>query len=279
MSGGRHPERGLWALAALAGLSGIGGALGWARYVEPRRLDVTYWEVPLGGLLAGSQVSILHLTDLHVRTLALSPQRLIAALGPRALACRVLCLTGDFCDRVEEVDGVRRVLLPLLHAMALQDPRPVTSLAVWGNHDVHAGREVLEPVLSALGIRVLDNAAMAVGPLWVAGVGDLATGGASLEQAIGGVPPGAPYILLSHNPAIFRRAAAKGVPLVLSGHTHGGQVRLPGVALALGRRARYRSGWYREGDRALYVNRGIGMSWAPLRLGSPPEAAVLRLVP
>lgn len=273
---GSHPL--IIAAAALAGLGGLGGALGWARYVEPRRLDVSYWEVPLGGLPPGQEISLLHLTDLHVRRLALSPKQILTALGPRALACRVICLTGDFCDRPGEVEDVRRVLTPLLHAMALQDERPITALAVWGNHDVRTGVGELEPMLSSLGVRVLDNTAVPVGPIWVAGVGDLGTKGARLEKAVAAVPPGAPFLLLSHNPAIFARAAAIGVPLTLAGHTHGGQVHIPGISAAWGRRMPYRSGWYRHGNRALYVNRGLGMTWAPLRLGAPPEAAVFRLV-
>jgi predicted MPP superfamily phosphohydrolase len=247
--------------------------------VEPRRLEVTSWEVPLGGLR--SEVSLLHLTDLHVGSLALRPEDLIRRLGPAALACRILCLTGDFCDRPQEVPGVEAFLAPLLHAMALQGGGAVRAFAVWGNHDRRAGTERLAEVLGRLGVTVLDNRAVAVDGLWIAGVRDPTRREDQLEEAVAAIPPGAPFVLLAHNPSVFPRAVAAGVPLTLAGHTHGGQVRVGGVrALAAPHRHRYdRGGWYRQGDRAMYVSRGLGTSFLPIRLGARPEVAVFHLVP
>lgn len=270
-----------WLPAALVGAAAV--TVGWARYVEPRRLEVNLWDVPLEGLAPEAETTILHLSDLHVASMMLTPQELIAALGPVGLGARLLCLTGDFCDRPAEVPAVERFLAPLLHAMAVQGGHAVAAYAVWGNHDRKAGEAALGEVMQHLGVTVLHNAAVErEGGLWLAGVGDPTWHRDRLEQAIAPIPPGRPYVLLAHNPSIFRRAAEAGVPLTLAGHTHGGQVRLPGLErIAEPRASRpYRGGgWYRRGDQAIYVNRGLGTSFLPVRLGARPEAAVLHLHP
>lgn len=267
-----------WLPAGAVGLAAA--ALGWARYVEPRRLEVTAWEVPLGGLAPQSAVSLLHVTDLHVGSVAISPQILMRLLGPAALSSRLLCLTGDFCDRPAEIPAVEAFLAPLLHAMALQSGQAVAAFAVWGNHDAKAGVPALRTVMGRLGVVVLENEAVKVGDLWIAGVRDPTRHEDELERALAGIPPGEPFILLAHNPNIFPRAAAAGVPLTLAGHTHGGQVRVGGLQ-RLSRTGRNKygpGGWYRLGERALYVSRGLGTSFLPLRFGVRPEVSLFHLV-
>ena len=272
---------GLWWLPATAvGVAAV--ALGWARYVEPRRLEISTWEIPLEGLTPPGETTLLHLSDLHVGSLAFSPMELLGALGPEALAAPVLCLTGDFCDRPEEVGHVETFLAPVLHAMAVHGGRAVRAYAVWGNHDKKVGTEALALVMQRLGIAVLDNTAVEIGNgLWLAGVGDPTTRQDRLSEALAAVPQGAPHVLLAHNPSIFPRAAAAGVPLTLSGHTHGGQVRLAGVdkfAVQGGAAQPYRTGgWYRHDGQAMFVSRGLGTTFLPLRLGARPEATIIRL--
>ena len=275
-------NRGLWLLpAAVVGVAAV--ALGWARYVEPRRLEVLEWEVPLQGLAPEAATAILQLSDLHVRRLPFTPQELISALGPAGLSCPLLCLTGDYCDRPGEVGAVEDFLAPVLHAMALHTGRPVRAFAVWGNHDRVGGQGALGDVMARLGVTVLDNAAAeAVPGLWIAGVADPTAHRDRLGDALAPVPRGQPHLLLAHNPVIFPRAAEAGVPLTLAGHTHGGQVRIGNLDRAWRHdRARaYRDGgWYRQGQQAMYVNRGLGMTLVPFRLNARPEATILRLVP
>lgn len=275
-------SRGRWLVPAAAlGLAAV--TLGWARYVEPRRLEVLEWEVPLEGLAPEAATSILHITDLHVRRLPFTPQEVITAIGPEGLSCPLVCLTGDYCDHPPEVPRVEAFLAPLLHAMALHAARPVRVYAVWGNHDRIGGLPALGEVMARLGVTLLDNTAVeAVPGLWLAGVGDPTGHRDRLAQALAPIPPGQPFVLLAHNPAIFPRAVEAGVPLTLAGHTHGGQVRVGHLDRVWrhDRARKYRDGgWYRQGKQALYVNRGLGMTMVPFRLNARPEATIFRLVP
>jgi hypothetical protein len=92
--------------------------------------------------------------------------------------------------------------------------------------------------------------------------------------------PDDPAILLSHYPTVFDHAAANGIDLMLSGHTHGGQVKLDFVSREIAPRllnTPYVEGWYAKGESRLYVNRGIGTIGAPVRAGMPPEITVFEL--
>jgi predicted MPP superfamily phosphohydrolase len=116
--------------------------------------------------------------------------------------------------------------------------------------------------------------------LYVGGVDDTWTRRDDVARAMSGRPPGAPAVLLAHDPDLFPAAAAAGADLVLSGHTHGGQFAVPGFARRwnLARlMTSFTTGLYRAGDSALYVNRGLGTTGPPIRLGARPEIAVLTL--
>lgn len=118
--------------------------------------------------------------------------------------------------------------------------------------------------------------------LWLAGVDDLNNGQPDMEAALRGVPPGAAVVLLSHNPDIWLDPQSRRARLILAGHTHGGQLRLPFLG------AWYRqgthlprekaAGWFSEGQTVMYVTRGLGESF-PYRFRAPPQAALIRLVP
>ena len=95
-----------------------------------------------------------------------------------------------------------------------------------------------------------------------------------------GRPPEMPAVLLAHDPQLFEAAAAEGAQLVLSGHTHGGQITLPFIGRAINPARfafRHTAGLYRRGEAWLYVNRGAGTTGPPVRLGAPAELAVLTL--
>ena len=162
--------------------------------------------------------------------------------------------------------------------------------AVLGNHDVIVGGRQVAAALTANGVTVLRNTYLPIerngGRIWLAGLDDPVIGSPDPESAI---PvrirnvPNEPVLLLCHAPdyadQLLAHAPGQAVHLMLSGHTHGGQVRLPLLgALALpdlGRK--YVEGWFRLRGLQLYVNRGIGTVGVPFRLDCPPEITVITL--
>ena len=156
-----------------------------------------------------------------------------------------------------------------------------------GNHDYWTGSEAVKDDLAKLGVTVLDNDARAVGPLVLGGVSDAVTGHDDAKQVFDRVRrlPGA-RVLLTHSPQI-----APDLPpdmtLLLAGHTHCGQVNLPGFGTVnlLARRdffdryGRYGCGLVRDGSRVTIVTAGIGTSGGPFRLGAPPDLWLLTLGP
>ncbi len=113
---------------------------------------------------------------------------------------------------------------------------------------------------------------------WLAGVDDTMVGLEDLPLALAGSREEEMKLVLAHNPIILRRAARAGVDLVLSGHTHGGQVNLRPEKSASGRpRRRLLKGLARQGDTQIYVTRGLGTVVLPVRFGCPPEVSLLEL--
>jgi predicted MPP superfamily phosphohydrolase len=151
--------------------------------------------------------------------------------------------------------------------------------AVLGNHDWLHGGERVAAALRDAGIRVLENEAVAAGPLWLAGVADARMRTPDVDGALAAVPPEAPVLLMSHDPDLFPHVPER-VSLTLSGHTHGGQVAIPALRRPLLPSAygeRYARGLIVEHGRHLLVSSGIGTSGLPLRLLAPPEVLVLTL--
>jgi hypothetical protein len=156
--------------------------------------------------------------------------------------------------------------------------------AAMGNHDYFTEGEIVAEGLTDAGLTVLRNRGLTIrrgdASLYVAGVDDTWTHRHDLAAALAARPPGAPVVLLAHDPALFPEAIERGVDLTLSGHTHGGQIGLPGLArrLNLARvMTRFTTGLYRSGTSALYVNRGLGTTGPPVRLAVAPEIALLTL--
>jgi hypothetical protein len=158
--------------------------------------------------------------------------------------------------------------------------------AVLGNHDYMVNPEMVTDALLAHHIPVLTNRYVPLERdgrrLWFAGTGDAISHHADLDAAVPDASRkgGEPVILLTHEPDILKDVAPYNVDLMLSGHTHGGQIRLPFLPALfvpeLG--AEYVEGHFRMGNTQLYVNRGIGAVGLPFRFNCPPEITVLTLV-
>lgn len=155
--------------------------------------------------------------------------------------------------------------------------------ACMGNHDYFTDGERLVRELTQAGLTVLRNRGVVLeredARLYVAGVDDTWTSRDDVAGAMAARPQGAPAVLLAHDPNLFPQAIAHGVDLTLSGHTHGGQLAMPGVCtLSLARFiTEFTAGLYRRERSWLYVNRGAGTTGPPVRIGAPPELAVLTL--
>src|SRR5690606_31722933 len=197
---------------------------------ETRRLHLTTVEVPVRDLpeeLDGFE--IIHLSDLHLTGYGPYEQDLLRALRP--LPARVVAITGDFLGGPIGAQA----LIPML----MEIGRDRVVFGVFGNHDYRppVNTEALARDLARAGVRLLVNDAAVVTErgrrLHFVGVDDPHTGRADVERALAAVPPPQgherePVILLAHSPDVFPDAEGAGADLILAGHTHGGQICLPG---------------------------------------------------
>ncbi|MET0404860.1 MAG: metallophosphoesterase [Cystobacter sp.] len=193
-----------------------------------------------------------------------------------ALDVDLMTVTGDLITQgSSHVEAVSRALGGLRARDGV--------FACMGNHDYFTDGEQFIQVLEQRGLRVLRNQGVVVqrgtARLYVAGVDDTWTSRHDLRRALAARPAGVPCVLLAHDPNLFPQAVAHSVELTLSGHTHGGQLAVPGVRrLSLARFiSRWTAGLYRRERSWLYVNRGAGTTGPPVRLGAPAELTVLTL--
>jgi predicted MPP superfamily phosphohydrolase len=156
--------------------------------------------------------------------------------------------------------------------------------AVLGNHDHYTDPELTTRALRRHRIEVMDNFHTTVqrGPdaIQLSGIDDWTWNAVDWTRAFSGLKPETPTILLSHQPSVLDLPQTQNVSLILSGHTHGGQLRLPFLgapARFATRDLKYDRGLFRKGETQLYVSSGTGVIGLPLRLGVRPEIAVLRL--
>lgn len=189
----------------------------------------------------------------------------------------IIALTGDF------VTYSRRNIRPAARLLGKLRAR-YGVYAVLGNHDFRVDPEAVTQALRLQGIDVLRNRHVSLRfgskSIYLVGVDDYGYG-ADLRRAIRGIPRDAATILLAHNPRVIHLASRNNVSLVLSGHTHGGQVNLPLLGTVYGRspeRLRYKIGWDRMGATQIYVSRGIGTIVLPWRLRCPAEITQLELL-
>ena len=154
--------------------------------------------------------------------------------------------------------------------------------AVLGNHDHWVDAPLITDLFRAEGITVLINEGMRFEKdgqaFWLAGVDDTMVGLEDISLALAGARENEMKLLLAHNPILLRRAARAHVDLVLSGHTHGGQVAIRGERSTVkGARKRLLKGLGKLGNTQMYVNRGLGTVVLPIRYGCPPEISLLEL--
>jgi uncharacterized protein len=242
---------------------------------DPEITETDIWLRRLGGEHDG--LKIVQLTDIHHSLFTpLEDVERAVHLANRQRP-DFIALTGDY------VTLSPTYIWPAARALGKLRAR-LGIFAVLGNHDFQVDPDEIAEALRAQRIRVLRNSHFALragaATLWIVGVDDLWWAADDFAAAMRSIPARDPKILLCHNPLGIRRAVAHGVDFMISGHTHGGQVRLPVVGSWQGRSKlgeRFIEGWNRLDGTQIYVSRGIGKVLVPLRLNCPPEISCLRL--
>lgn len=218
---------------------------------------------------------IVHLSDIHHGPFTGREQIERAVEVANGLKPDMVALTGDYISHEREYAQPCAEMLGKLRAR-----RGI--YAVLGNHDNWVDAPLVTDLFNLAGIKVLSNQGMRFedrgASFWLAGVNDTMVGLEDLPLALAGSSEDELKLLLAHNPIILRRAARAGVDLVLSGHTHGGQVTLRSERSASGRvRRRILRGLGRRGETQIYVTRGLGTVVLPVRYGCLPEVSLLTL--
>jgi predicted MPP superfamily phosphohydrolase len=261
--------------------------MGYGYTFGQRELHVTRVPLAVPGLPAGlPPLRIAQISDVHVGTNLSMGQlrRFVAAVN--ATHPDLICITGDIADSpLAELDRFFPVLgeLSARHGVC----------AILGNHDHYAGAErVSDALRRCTPFRVLRDEAVTLDldghPLHVVGLDDRGrdwarglTADPRLDALLAAAPAGVPVLLLTHRPDVFAQAAAAGVALTLAGHTHGGQLALPGRRGTRRNLAQFITpfsrGLFRAGDAHLYVNSGLGVTGQRIRLFTPREITLLEL--
>lgn len=258
---------------AAAGIGTATGGLAHGYLYERHHIELTRETLTVSGLptaLAGLRVGFL--TDLHrsdtvPHELIDRAVRLIMAEAPD-----LVVLGGDYVTW-----GDRRFVVPVADALApLSAPHGV--FAVLGNHDDDRD---MPAALAAKGFAVLRDARTRLTirgeTLDVAGIRFWTNRVADIAYVLRGATPN--VLLLAHTPKRLIEAASLAVPLVLSGHTHGGQIVLPAIGAIAAREFPVIAGPGRRDSTAIFVSRGVGTVYIPVRLNCPPEVAILTLQP
>lgn len=271
-------------------LFGSAGLALYAGEIERHWIDVVHREIYIDGLPdAFDGMTITQLSDIHLDEFT-EPFLLREAVDEiNRLHPDMVLLTGDYVSyqvlpRKQTLEAAWRCG-GMLKRIAC--PR---KYAILGNHDLMVGGDAVAEAIAGNGIPVLRNAFMPIERegkrIWLAGLDDPVVGRPDPDRAI---PvsirsiPREPVLLMCHAPDfvenLARHPVNRSIALVLSGHTHGGQVRLPfigAIHLPPGGR-KYVEGWFSVGGMQLYVNRGIGSVGVPFRFDCRPEITHIRL--
>lgn len=253
-------------------------------FVEPKKFRIEKTDVEINGLGPGLDgFTICQITDVHHSPFVGLGYIKEAVEAANSLKPDLTVLTGDY------VDSRRRYLPPAIKALSGLKAR-FGVVSILGNHDHYIDKDFSVEVIERHRVPLLENSHMMIeaadGALCIAGVKDFLEDLPDAGAALKGVDEKVPRILLSHHPDYSEfLPPEERIDLVLSGHTHGGQVRLPFsiapvVPSNYGRK--YSGGLVRlnrRGATPVYVSRGIGTVGIPVRINCPPELTLIRLIP
>ena len=261
------------------------GLAGYSGLIEPNVIDVTRLDLKVNRLSAafdGFKIALI--SDLHYGPYTGEHEISAAVHDANQLKPDIVFLLGDFVTESligHSRDGARKAE-PCARLLARLES-PYGTFSVLGNHDYATDPEFVAEALTSHGVTLLRNASEVVeragARFWLVGLNDAMFGHAALESALRGVPADEPKVLLVHEPDFADESSRYGIDIQFSGHSHGGQVRLPGIhPLWLPPLAnKYYRGYYRVRDLQLYTNRGIGTVALPFRFCAPPEVTLVTL--
>ena len=274
-----------------AGLCGAAGIVIYSGEVERHWIEVTEHNATLRSLPAAFDgMRLAHISDIHMDDFTEAYFLRDTIERVNRIKPDAVMMTGDF---VTSDSKPTKASTLRAHDSAWHCARLLASLecralyAVLGNHDIDAGASEITNALVSNGITVLRNSYLPIeragSRIWLAGLDDPVSGSPNPDQAVpGGIRniPNEPVVLMCHAPDyaddLLAHPAGQAVDLMLSGHSHGGQIRLPLIGAlvlpSLGRK--YVEGRFQLGRMQLYVNRGIGTIGVPFRFDCPPEITV-----
>jgi predicted MPP superfamily phosphohydrolase len=258
----------------VAGLAFAGFGF-WTAVQDPQ---VVRYRLAMPGLAA--PLRIVQLSDSHVGSIDMPASRLDRVVAQmNALKPDLVLLTGDYVSGDPDKWSMAQTRAALEPFKALQAPLGV--FAVLGNHDDPAKTA---KVLAGSPVRLLVGMRAEAGPLQIVGADDIARGSPAVEQmraTIRAAPRDKPMIVAAHRPSMIQWLPPRPSVLMVAGHTHGGQFKLPIIgAWAIDEfYATHQRGIFSEGPHRMLVSSGLGTTNLPLRIGVPPEIVELTLVP
>lgn len=295
-NGKPDPSRRAFLFDSSAGLLAVGfaAAPGYGAVVEPQRLTTRRYTVPIAGLPAGLVgLRLVQFADPHLGPRV--TESFVAEAVRRAIELQpdVVVFNGDYvADGVGEIDRVADLMKPLA------DAARIGAVGVLGNHDWWGDGPRMRDAMRRVGVRMIDNDRVWIDAgahkltdtpspdgLALVGLGDLTEDVTDFDRAFDGVETRTPRVVVAHQPDSAELPEMKDpdgprVDLLLSGHTHGGQVRIPFIGTPLvpskfGQR--YAGGLIQHPRFPVVVSRGVGLSLLPVRIGVPPELTLIEL--
>jgi uncharacterized protein len=263
---------------AAAPLVAVSASSAYARLIEPYNYSVVEQDVLIRNLPAAFEgFRITQLTDVHhSRIVGIGEIERVVKITLRTNP-DLIALTGDYTT------SYRRFIEPCAEALGQLHAKEGV-WAVLGNHDHYTDPELTTRALERHHITVFNNENTTIrrgsDAIQLAGIDDSSWAASDWIRALHGLDERKPTVMLSHQPIVLEYEPAEKVSLILSGHTHGGQINLPllgAPARFLTKDLKYAHGLFRRGETQLYVSSGTGVIGLPVRFGVRPEIAVLRL--
>lgn len=253
------------------------GVFIYAFFIEPKRIVLHDYE--LGQNKGQQPLKVLQLSDIHIQSDYSVEQLEKIVAKTNTQQPDIVVFTGDLFDNYAEYGPTEEVIQTLSKLSA-----PLGKFAVFGNHDHGGGATRVYPdILAASGFQLLQNSGTSIllsdeKSVYIGGLDDALLGNPSVTDALANKNTNQYTILLSHEPDIVDTFLNEDIQLILSGHSHGGQVRMPFFSIKNIMSEKYFAGLYPLSESmTLFVNTGLGTTAIPVRLGVPPEITLFNI--